>query len=69
LLVCFFVCQNGSKAPNIYSDLMAELEADAYEYIGEGKLPAGISDTVLLGYIQPENGIFHELKARFTSDA
>lgn len=50
-----FSCTNDKQ----YKQLISDVESEGYKYIGECTPPYGIRDTLILGYTNRTNGIFH----------
>lgn len=68
ILILFLACSCGTKNKTISTEKpewAEEIENEGYTYIGETKTPSGIWDTLMLGYTERQNGIYHNKTERF----
>lgn len=62
IFILLFMYSCGSNAQPAW---ISDIETEGYTYIGETTPPNGISDTVMYGYTDRENGIFHQKTLSF----
>ena len=65
-IATLFSCESNYKVANAEKTQIIEaIGEDEYTYIGSAQLPNGIWDTLLLGYSDRENGIYHNKSEAF----
>ncbi len=68
ILILLVVCSCSSQEkphPNEKPSFATAIENEGYNYIGVTETPAGIWDTLMFGYTDRKNGIYHEREERF----
>ena len=66
--ILILVCSCGSNDSSIQPEraqLIAKVEGEGFRYIGPAPVQNGIWDTVLLGYTDRGNGVYHNRSERF----
>lgn len=47
------------------TQIIEKIESDGFKYIGPAQIQNGICDTLMLGYTDRENGVYHNKSERF----
>jgi hypothetical protein len=71
-IIAFFIvaftysCGSSDNPRNdVKTQLIEEIENDGFKYIGPAQTRNGIWDTLMLGYTDRENGVYHNKSERF----
>ncbi len=62
-MIFIISCGNDKNNSN-EKEIISNIESEGYKYIGECATPSGIWDTLILGYTNRTNGIFHMKELR-----
>ena len=66
-IISIFSCETENKLSSAEADLISDFENEGYKYLGECSTPGGISNTMIRGYTNRVNGVFHNKVERFNS--
>jgi hypothetical protein len=66
IVVFIYSCGSGDNPGNDEkTQLIEDVENDGFKYIGPAQTQNGIWDTLMLGYTDRENGVYHNTSERF----